>query len=113
MVNNNKVTKNPKAQERGKKAWQTTLEKIKTKHIAEIKNGAGDTGTPTPTTGTPTPTTGTLTPTSTGSTITIDTILLLGIGVAAYFYMYQKPSQEPEKPKAAPEPPVKNQVFWE
>ena len=51
MVNNNKVTKNPKAQERGKKAWQTTLEKIKTKHIAEIKNDAGDTGTPTSTTG--------------------------------------------------------------
>ena len=36
--------KDPKAVERGKKSWETQLEKIKTKHLEEIKNGGNATG---------------------------------------------------------------------
>ena len=38
------TTKDPKAVERGKKGWEKQLEKIKAKHLEEIKNGGKDTG---------------------------------------------------------------------
>ena len=88
------VTKDPKAQERGKKGWQTQLERIKAEHLAEIKNSGSDTGS---------------TGSATGSSTTIGLyggiVILVGAGIAVYFYAFggtRRKAPLPELPKTQP-----------
>ena len=107
-------SKDPKAQERGKKGWETQLKKIKAKHLEEIKNGSLET---TPS-NTPeaTPITPSNTPEATpfasyvGSTMSnfgVYGALLLIAGGVYYLYTRQKTLLQ-----APPEPPKKQPKIY-
>ena len=77
--------KDPKAVERGKKSWETQLEKIKTKHLEEIKNGGNATDDATGSaTGNTSSATGN-TSNATGNKVLVGTAVALA-GIAVVFF---------------------------
>jgi len=94
------ITKDPKAVERGKKGWEKQLEKIKAKHLEEIKNGGNDTGEDTGITGNDTGSTGN----DTGKDTTLSQVnryyyggagIALVAGIALLYFRNQKPEKTP------------------
>ena len=102
------TTKDPKAVERGKKGWETQLEKIKAKHLEEIKNGGNNTGNDTGSgTGSDTGNTGNDTGNATSilpqvNHYYVGGVVILVAGIAMFFWN----NQHSEKSKILPAPPV-------
>ena len=113
------TTKDPKNVERGKKAYETHLKKIKEGILSSTTSSGDLTPASTPLTTTAitpsTPSSTLSTPTSTHSTPSFTSFTLLGTGVAViifagYFYISRKPV--PTKPAEQAPPPKKNAVFF-